>query len=120
MRSTKDIFTAVVLSAAVPSLELTFKLYPNAAIDGFVLDEAGEPVRQAQLTLLAIPPAGPGELHRPPQPHGDTNTDDRGYYEFPGSPPESTWSACRRGPGTQTPQSSLKEPQPTLALIPWT
>jgi hypothetical protein len=80
-------FTAVVLSAAVPSLELTFKLYPNAVIDGFVLDEAGEPVRQAQLTLLAIPPAAPGESHRLPQPHGNATTDDRGYYEFPGVAP---------------------------------
>jgi Carboxypeptidase regulatory-like domain len=80
-------FSAVVLSAAVPRLELTFKLYPDATIDGFVLDEAGEPVRQAQLTLLAIPPAAPGELYRPPHPSGYTTADDRGDYEFPGVAP---------------------------------
>jgi Carboxypeptidase regulatory-like domain len=74
--------SAVVLTAEEPTKDLEFRISPDATIVGLVVDEAGEPVRNAQITLQAIPPPSPGG----PQPLGTTRgnarTDDRGMYEL--------------------------------------
>jgi hypothetical protein len=74
--------SAIVLTAEAPTKELEFQLSPEATIVGQVLDEAGEPVRNAQVTLQTVPPPSPGG----PQPIGGTRgadrTDDRGMYEL--------------------------------------
>jgi hypothetical protein len=87
---------------------LTFKLLPNALVDGFVLDEAGEAVRNAQLSLVAIPPVEPDGRRPARQPRGNATTDDRGHYEFSNIAPgeylisvrAQPWyaTAVRRGP----------------------
>jgi hypothetical protein len=75
--------SAVVLTAEAPTKNLEFRISPEATIIGLVLDEAGEPVRNAQVTLQGVPPPSPGG----PQPLGATRgaarTDDRGMYELP-------------------------------------
>lgn len=43
--------TAIVTGAGVDTEHLMFRLPPTAAIVGKILDEAGEPVREAQVTL---------------------------------------------------------------------
>lgn len=74
--------SAVVLTAESPTIDLRFKLSPEAVITGVVLDEAGEAVRGAQIALHNVPPPSPGG----PQPLGGTRaatqTDDRGRYEL--------------------------------------
>jgi hypothetical protein len=74
--------SAVVVNETDPSIDLTFKLLPNAAVEGFVLDEAGEPVRGGQLSLVSVPAAAPDGQRPARQPRGNAMTDDRGHYEF--------------------------------------
>jgi hypothetical protein len=74
--------SAIVLTAEAPTKDIEFRLSPEAGVVGVVLDEAGEPVRNAQVTLQNVPRPGPGG----PQPAGNTRgaarTDDRGMYEL--------------------------------------
>jgi hypothetical protein len=74
--------SAIVLSPEEPTKDLEFRISPEASIVGVVLDEAGEPVRNAQIMLQTVPPPSPGG----PQPVGGTRgsarTDDRGMYEI--------------------------------------
>ena len=74
--------SAIVLTAEAPTKDIEFRISPEASIVGVVLDEAGEPVRNAQVTLQNVPPPSPGG----PQPAGTTRggarTDDRGMYEL--------------------------------------
>ncbi|WP_353068861.1 carboxypeptidase-like regulatory domain-containing protein [Tunturibacter empetritectus] len=74
--------SAVVLTADSPEIDLRFKISPEASIKGLVLDEAGEPVRDAQISLFIVPPSSPGG---PPANTGSrvsARTDDRGMYEL--------------------------------------
>jgi hypothetical protein len=80
----KGYSTAIILTEASPVHEVTFPLPPAGAIEGYVLDEAGEAVRNAQLTVSLIPAATPEDQHPRPQVRGSQRTDDRGYYKFSG------------------------------------
>src|SRR5258708_1787516 len=60
--------SAIVLTAEAPTKDITFRLSPEASIVGVVLDEAGEPVRNAQVALRSVPRPAPGG----PQPGGTT------------------------------------------------
>jgi hypothetical protein len=79
--------SAIVLTTEAPTKEIEFRLAPEASIVGVVLDEAGEPVRNAQLSLQSVPLPVPGG----PQPvgnmRGGARTDDRGMYELPNLAP---------------------------------
>ena len=79
--------SAIVLTAEGPMKDIEFRLGPEASIVGVVLDEAGEPVRNAQLALQSVPRPSPGG----PEPVGNTRggarTDDRGVYELPNLSP---------------------------------
>lgn len=79
--------SAIVLTAEAPTKDLEFRLSPEATIAGVVVDEAGEPVRNAQVMLQSVPRPSPGG----PQPAGNTRgaarTDDRGMYELPNLSP---------------------------------
>ena len=76
--------TAVVLTEATPTFDLVFRLPPASVIEGYVVDEAGDPVRNGQVTLSVIPPATPEADHPRHQVRGTQRTDDRGYYKFSG------------------------------------
>ena len=76
--------TAVVLTEAAPVFDIVFQLPPGSTIEGYVVDEAGEPVRNGQVTLSLIPPATPDDDHPRHQVRGTQRTDDRGYYKFSG------------------------------------
>jgi hypothetical protein len=76
--------TGVVLTAAQPTFDLTFRITPNSSIHGLIFDEAGEAVRNAKVTLLALPSANDlVDAH----PVTTTESDDRGAYEFPNLQP---------------------------------
>lgn len=108
--------SALVLSPAAPQLDLDVRIEPDAAIAGTVLDEAGEPVRDAQVTLFSAPtpetelnllPAGPLQVR---------STDDLGHYDLSGLEPGAyrvsvsakPWyaSAGRPRGGSSSPSSS--------------
>jgi 5-hydroxyisourate hydrolase-like protein (transthyretin family) len=74
--------SAVVLTAEAPTKEIEFRLSPEATIAGVVLDEASEPVRNAQVTLETVPPRGPGGGQAAGNSRGGAKTDDRGRYEL--------------------------------------
>lgn len=79
--------SGIVLSAASPVVDLRFQLSPEAVITGKVLDEAGEAVRNAQVSLLKLSPQGPDSSPPTERSHASTTTDDRGSYEFDGLQP---------------------------------
>lgn len=79
--------SGVVLTAASPVVDLRFQLSPEAVITGTVLDEAGEAVRNAQVSLLELNPPRPDSVSEAERTRASTSTDDRGSYEFDGLQP---------------------------------
>jgi hypothetical protein len=74
--------SAIVLTAESPTIDLHFRLSPEASISGVVLDEAGEAVRNAQISLQNVPPLSPGGPQALGGTRAITQTDDRGRYEL--------------------------------------
>ena len=74
--------SAVVLTESAPRFNLEFRMTPGSVIQGFVLDEAGEAVRGANVALVYLPPPAPDNQHRLPQSRAQQMTDDRGFYKF--------------------------------------
>ncbi|WP_035349229.1 carboxypeptidase-like regulatory domain-containing protein [Edaphobacter aggregans] len=74
--------SAIVLTAAAPTIDLRFQLSPEASITGAVLDEAGEPVRNARVGLLMEQLSIPERKADSFRPQTFAQTDDRGVYEF--------------------------------------
>lgn len=84
--------SSIVLTPEAPTYNLVFRLSPEASITGIVLDEAGEPVRNAQVALHIVPAPLPDSSQ--PQVggvRGFTQTDDRGIYEFANLLPEDNF-----------------------------
>jgi hypothetical protein len=80
--------SAVVLTEAAPTYNLTFRLLPSAAVSGIVLDESGDPIERAQVSVELLPvKADEGEARIAPRTVGFAQTDDRGYYEVSGLAP---------------------------------
>jgi hypothetical protein len=79
--------SGIVLTAATPEMDLRFRISPEAVISGKVLDEAGEAVRHARVSLMTLRPEGPDSIQPPPRTRAVTTTDDRGAYEFDDLPP---------------------------------
>lgn len=76
----ESLSTGIVLTAAHPSIEVSFLIAPANAVTGTVVDEAGEAVRDAKVTLLATD-------KEPAYAFRTSQTDDRGLYEFDDLPP---------------------------------
>src|SRR6201996_8439887 len=74
--------SAVVLTADSPTIDIKFTISPEASIKGFVLDEAGEAVRDAQIALHFVPPPSPGGPQATATTRAYAQTDDRGAYEL--------------------------------------
>jgi Carboxypeptidase regulatory-like domain len=74
--------SAIVLTEDAPTKDIVFRLSPEASIVGLVLDEAGEPVRNAQIMLQTVPPPSPGGPEPVGTMRGNARTDDRGMYEI--------------------------------------
>jgi protocatechuate 3,4-dioxygenase beta subunit len=71
--------TAIVTGAGFDTENLVFRLAPSAVISGRILDESGEPVRQATISLYREDRrAGVGRILRA----AAVTTDDQGVYEF--------------------------------------
>lgn len=79
--------SGIVLTAASPVIDVRFQLSPEAVITGNIIDEAGEPVRDARISLLPVPAAEPDSTQPASRTRASTSTDDRGSYEFDDLPP---------------------------------
>ena len=114
--------SAVVLTPEAPTIDLRFQLAPEAVVTGTVVDEAGEPVRNARLTLLTVPQQGPDTKPMPMATRAATQTDDRGVYEFDGIPPgnyritlqDQPWYAAAAQPRFASPSSVAPQLDPSL------
>jgi hypothetical protein len=71
--------SSIVVGENANSSGLVFRLYKENVIDGTVTDEAGEPVRDAQITLYQTGTAG-GSAGTRVRSHGMTN--DEGHYHL--------------------------------------
>ena len=71
--------SSIVVGPDLDSSNLLFRLPPESAISGMVTDEAGEPVREAQVMLYFSGLAAGTEATRL---RGRTMTDDEGTYHF--------------------------------------
>lgn len=119
--------SALVLTPAAPSLDLDLRLEPDAAIAGSVLDEAGEPVRDAQVTLSSAPPAD-SELNLSPRgPLQVRTTDDLGHYELSGLEPGAyrisvsarPWYASAARPQRDAPASTAASALDVVYPLTW-
>jgi hypothetical protein len=73
--------TAIVAGGDVDSEHLVFPLTPQAVLTGKILDEVGDPVRRARVSLYVQDQStGVSRIRR----SANSLTDDRGLYEFPG------------------------------------
>jgi hypothetical protein len=72
--------TAIVTGAGLDTEVLILRLAPTAIISGKILDEAGEPVRHATVTLFFDDHSNGVDQIRQA---GGTQTDDQGAYEIP-------------------------------------
>jgi len=74
----ENYWTAIVTGAGVDTENLVLKLAPSAVIAGHVLDESGDPVRGARLTLYRVDHSeGVDRIEA----YGNTQSDDQGAYE---------------------------------------
>ena len=108
--------TAIAVGPGLHSEGLTFRLMPQAIITGTVTDEAGEPVRNAQVRLFADEDQ---EGNRSTRQHGAVSTDDRGVYEIAQISPGSYYLAVSAQPwyAHSTPHTEGVQPdESTMAL----
>jgi hypothetical protein len=75
---------AVVLTSQERTVDLHFRISPEGEITGTVLDEAGEPVRDARMVLQHRPAASPGQDQEEFRNRMVVQTDDRGVFDFSG------------------------------------
>ncbi len=76
----ENYWTAIVTGAGVDTENLVLKLAPSAVIAGKVLDESGDPVRNARIMLYRVDHSEGVERI---QSFGNAQTDDLGTYETP-------------------------------------
>jgi len=87
--------TAIVTGAGLDTESLVLRLTPRALLAGQILDESGDPVRHARITLYQENHAG--GLNRI-MPVGTALTDDRGSYEFPSLAPGNYFVSVAANP----------------------
>jgi hypothetical protein len=80
-------WSGIVLTPAAPEIALTFRMTPDGLITGIVFDEAGEPVRNAQVAVSPVRPRAENQGLRRNGIGGNSMTDDRGRYEIAGLAP---------------------------------
>ena len=87
--------TAIVTGAGLETENLVLKLSPEAIIAGRVLDEAGEPIRHAMITLYRSDHSqGADQIHM----FGSAQTNDLGAYELTSLSPGTYFLSVRAQP----------------------
>lgn len=111
--------TAVAVGPGLPPLDLLFRLQPEAAISGTVVDDAGDPVRDAQVLLLHKSLLNGQWATRM---GNSVNSDDRGFYHFGRLLPGRYFVAVQAQPwyartATQFEAGSVGKLQPNSAEV---
>ncbi len=75
----ENFFTGIAVGPGLESGNLVFRLVPDAAIEGTVTDDDGEPVRNANVQLFQ---RNNETGHQRTQVINNAVTDDRGHYQF--------------------------------------
>ncbi len=109
--------TAIVTGADFNTENLVLRLTPLAFVSGKVIDESGEPVRKAQVTLYVE--NHQGGMKRT-EGRGADLTDDEGYYEFAALAPGNyfvsvsakPWYAFHLSPSARSGGNSSPGPTP--------
>jgi len=90
--------TAIVTGAGLDTESLILRLDPVAVLSGKILDEAGDPVRHASVTLYREDRfSGVSRIHR----IRETQTDDQGSYELTPLDAGTYFVAAKRSLGTK-------------------
>jgi hypothetical protein len=112
--------TAIVTGAGVDTEHLILRIVPLAQISGKVLDERGEPVRRARVTLWRDDHStGIGRTQR----FNQDQTDDQGYYEFAPIAPGTYFVSVSADPwyaihtSTADPNSKPKDVDRSLDVV---
>ena len=104
--------TAIVTGVGLDTENLVLRLSPSAVLSGKILDDLGEPVRQAEVSLYREDRrAGVGRIQK----FRMTSTDDQGAYEFAQldagsyfvSVTAKPWYALRSVPSRQANEANL-------------
>jgi protocatechuate 3,4-dioxygenase beta subunit len=107
--------TAIVTGTELDTTQLVLRLTPMASIEGRVIDEAGDPVRQGQVTLYREnQEMGFGRIA--PVSRGSTN--DLGTFEFAPLPPGKYYAAVSARPWYAVHPVNLSEDPSGSALQP--
>jgi len=111
--------TAIVTGAGLETEALVLRLAPAAIISGKILDEAGDPVRHATVTLYYDDHSSGVDQIR--QSRG-AQTDDQGAYEMASLMPGTYFLSVSAVPWyavhpTSAPRSSRSQPQPADATV---
>jgi hypothetical protein len=93
-----DFASAIVLTTDSPTINIQFTISPEASVKGFVLDEAGDAVRDAQIALHLVPPPTPGGPQAAASTRAYAQTDDQGAYELANLAPGSYRIAVQAHP----------------------
>jgi Carboxypeptidase regulatory-like domain len=109
--------TAIVTGPDFNTENLVFRLTPLAFVSGKVIDESGDPVRNARVMLFVE--SHQGGIKRI-SPRGADTTDDEGYYEFAALAPGNyfvsvsakPWYAFHLSPSARSGGSSSPGPTP--------
>jgi hypothetical protein len=108
-----DLFTGIVVGPEFDAANLTFRLVPDAGIEGAVTDGDGEPVRVANVTLFQR--NNDTGQHRTQQ-VSSAMTDDRGHYQFGHLTPGTYFVAVSARPWfAQYPTAGEPPPDPESA-----
>jgi Carboxypeptidase regulatory-like domain len=90
-----NFFTGIAVGPELDGSNLVFRLVPDAAIEGIVIDDDGEAVRNASVQLFERNnDTGQQRI----QPLSNSGTDDRGYYHFGHLPPGTYFVAVSARP----------------------
>ncbi len=106
--------TAIVTGAGIDATDLKIQLAPEAEISGNVLDENGDPVRHATVTLYA-------ETHNSGISRvvaaATEETDDQGWYEFVGVRPGTYFLSAHASPWYAVHPMSDAEGNPSAVSV---
>lgn len=111
--------SAIVTGPGQDTAHVAFRLAPDAVLRGTVLDDAGEPVADAQVTVVRRSRSGGLGEHFEHVAAG--NTDDQGLFEFWNLAPGAYFVAVRSTPwfATHIPTQSAKlTPEQQTAVAP--
>jgi hypothetical protein len=106
--------TAIAVGPGLVSQDLLFQLTPGAILSGTVTDEAGEPVRGAQIKLFRDQDT---EGIRSTQQQGAVSTDDRGVFEIADIGPGAYFLSVSAQPWYARQQHSLPAAGPDNSAL---